>query len=1181
MSKLRFFALVFLVLFVGCLSANPPLAQPGATTCHLRDGSLSGPMPQLSVAIKQPEQPIRTGAPIAVEWKLAGELNPACRAPLYLVLSTTARSRFEGEKFLAFPPGAPGPYAIAYELARTRVFVPLHLGPGQASGNALIKVYQAGPLTLDWALVEVSKLKADAKTAKDFAFGQEWVGSVTRLGDELNVIGGNPEIVIRDRFTTEAPQKTIRSNSGEFELQVFDKFYRVLDSKTGELLQERNGWDPNFSPSSRFLGAFADGPGFEIIDLYSGTVVTSEAELRRNRGYRGRVHLAAWSTGDAVFALSIWGWAGIELQQALVDGSQRSFTDTGCHACQGVETALVLDFEGAITTWGNGGQIFGDGWESLLDHSIGTSAVEAASFEQIPPQADEPSEVWEKRRTLQAELSARAFARVSSAAFFDSGQLGDSCAIEASDRIKWCLDGPLLLSHHCALDTNGVCGAHTADEEAWKRELAELAALRLVHKGPPAAPAPQQLVAEARLATTRGGFAMHRSDKRAGPSAEDAQSSVWSRLQQLDLTVNGEGPLKPAVELIDWEKAYDHPDQVIAPIIASIPSAAKRLPIRETGGDVDPEYSGHDSEATLIDPTWIRQLATFSVGERTYWLIHSYYSQGASSRNFFALLHGTKTGPSEMADLASRLKYSVGSQPSGLSPDGTLEYTDERGTTMGFGGWPSDFDKVTVAFDRYLILTGHWLGANLRWVLLFDLKSDQILLFNRDIPAATNLDEFGVTADGRTLVQYNAGGQLHFYDVASGAIVLRGFHIDDELIVYDPRGYYSASPEGSQFIFLKFPGLPGYNSLQQFARTLKRPALIKAVLAGNAQTPDPLLTPPPTLHLAAEVTGASAQRTAKLRIVANSAMGLEKTRIFIDGQLAGEHAMSGRSADLDITLPLKPEARWVTVVAVDAVGYESVAQGAPLAGAGKPVDSRLFAISIGTDRYDDNKHIAQLKLAKTDARNFAKSVEGLKGRTYADVEVTSFLDAEGLRGALLAKLRQLTAATQPSDTIMLFAAGHGFRDVKTGQFYLATRETRLADLAATSISWEDIAKALDGTKARLIVLLDACHSGAADGGANDDAVSSLIKSGTSMTVLAAAKGRQSSYEDQHAGGGQFTTALVRAITTGRKGTDSNSNGAIELAEVYGAVKKQVVAATVGRQTPWIARNLMVGEIPVF
>ena len=163
---------------------------------------------------------------------------------------------------------------------------------------------------------------------------------------------------------------------------------------------------------------------------------------------------------------------------------------------------------------------------------------------------------------------------------------------------------------------------------------------------------------------------------------------------------------------------------------------------------------------------------------------------------------------------------------------------------------------------------------------------------------------------------------------------------------------------------------------------------------------------------------------------------------------------------------------------------------------------------------------------------------------------------------------------------MLFAAGHGFRDETGGKFYLVTRETQRLSLGATALGWDEIAAAFDDTKARVIVFLDACHGGAAGlEGSNDDVVSSLIKRGSSITVIAASKGRQESLEFNS--GGAFTTELVRAVSTERERTDANRNGAIELAELYGVIKQQVVLATQGRQTPWIARNQMVGEIPLF
>jgi hypothetical protein len=137
------------------------------------------------------------------------------------------------------------------------------------------------------------------------------------------------EIVIRDQFTTAPPKRVVQSNSGEFQLDIYDSFYRVIDLKTGALLLERAGWDPNFSPTSRFLGAFAKGAGFELWDLHSGTLILVTSQLMDRGDFRGgRVNLLAWSPGDAYAVFSVGRNGGIHVQPAIVDSSGASFPDT-------------------------------------------------------------------------------------------------------------------------------------------------------------------------------------------------------------------------------------------------------------------------------------------------------------------------------------------------------------------------------------------------------------------------------------------------------------------------------------------------------------------------------------------------------------------------------------------------------------------------------------------------------------------------------------------------------------------------------------------------------------------------------------------------------------------------------------------------------------------------------------
>src|SRR5262249_33015097 len=158
----------------------------------------------------------------------------------------------------------------------------------------------------------------------------------------------------------------------------------------------------------------------------------------------------------------------------------------------------------------------------------------------------------------------------------------------------------------------------------------------------------------------------------------------------------------------------------------------------------------------------------------------------------------------------------------------------------------------------------------------------QIIFFNRDIPEAETFDQLALTKDGRHILQRNSNGHLYIYDVAKEELVLRGFDIDDELIIYDRRGYFVATPEGSQFVFFKFPGIPGYNSFHQFARTLNRPDLIRRILSGEADTPDPQLATPPTVDFNLTISGSEASRSANLIMTATSDVGLEKVLVFVD-----------------------------------------------------------------------------------------------------------------------------------------------------------------------------------------------------------------------------------------------------------------------------------------------------------
>jgi uncharacterized caspase-like protein len=189
----------------------------------------------------------------------------------------------------------------------------------------------------------------------------------------------------------------------------------------------------------------------------------------------------------------------------------------------------------------------------------------------------------------------------------------------------------------------------------------------------------------------------------------------------------------------------------------------------------------------------------------------------------------------------------------------------------------------------------------------------------------------------------------------------------------------------------------------------------------------------------------------------------------------------------------------------------------------------------------------------------------------------------------LETLRRAAADTGPNDTLVISFAGHGARVGE--RFFYLPHGGSFADAAETGVEWSSIGQALAVAQGRVLVLLDACHSGSATGDnlvPNDAYAEQLMRNGRSgLAVLAASKGRQFSYEDRSLGGGhgQFSYAIAQALGPERAAVDRDGSGTLELDELYAYVKRTVSnrtrSAPTGVQTPWLARDEFIGRVSVF
>ncbi|MBZ0149358.1 MAG: caspase family protein, partial [Pseudorhodoplanes sp.] len=397
---------------------------------------------------------------------------------------------------------------------------------------------------------------------------------------------------------------------------------------------------------------------------------------------------------------------------------------------------------------------------------------------------------------------------------------------------------------------------------------------------------------------------------------------------------------------------------------------------------------------------------------------------------------------------------------------------------------------------------------------------------------------------------------------------------------------YDTSYEGAHSVQIRFTGIPGLFSFNQFAPLLHRPGLAKALLENQAIAPSPpSLGNPPTAELTVSNAPKGGRRVAK--VIAYSSRELSSIRIYVDGRLIQDNPVRGRRAELSTDIADPSGGRWVSALAVDSQGIASLPSVVRLPGTVRP-QGTAHIVAIGVDKYLDPK-IEPLQSAKVDANNFVNAMAATEKRAFEAVRSVKLLDVDVTPQSVLSAVRDAVRDTGPNDTLVFFFAGHGVDGEKLGQpaagLVLTTHQTQISDLSGTAVQWSALSKEISGSKGTVVVFLDACQSGIAGREAfttNDAIVSALFtKSGAPIVVFAGSKGRQPSQETDNGSGGRFTNAVVAAISSERSRHDLDRSGLMDLHEIYSAVKARVAAETKGEQTPWLARNGLIGEMSLF
>jgi WD40 repeat protein len=244
----------------------------------------------------------------------------------------------------------------------------------------------------------------------------------------------------------------------------------------------------------------------------------------------------------------------------------------------------------------------------------------------------------------------------------------------------------------------------------------------------------------------------------------------------------------------------------------------------------------------------------------------------------------------------------------------------------------------------------------------------------------------------------------------------------------------------------------------------------------------------------------------------------------------------------------------------------------------KPPGGVLHVLAIGVDKFGDKAGGLHLDYAAEDAHDVAtallESQKGSLGKTslYADVSVTYLPNDKASKTAIedaLDAMAQSMATNEPGqDVAVILVSSHG--EMIDGQFYLVPYGfvANGSKNAATSsaISASEFAKKVQALAkyGKVLLLLDACHSGAVGAGSwATDPDAKVLQDAMDLenvTVLTSSKKNELSQELPDWKHGALAQAFLDALVGA-----ADPQGIVRLSALTDAIENEVQSLTKGRQ----------------
>jgi hypothetical protein len=162
---------------------------------------------------------------------------------------------------------------------------------------------------------------------------------------------------------------------------------------------------------------------------------------------------------------------------------------------------------------------------------------------------------------------------------------------------------------------------------------------------------------------------------------------------------------------------------------------------------------------------------------------------------------------------------------------------------------------------------------------------------------------------------------------------------------------------------------------------------------------------------------------------------------------------------------------------------------------------------------------------------------------------------------------------------MMFIAGHGINN-NLGDFFFVPVNGDIDKINATCVSYTDIKRTISSVAGKLLVFMDACHSGNVLGttqraAAVSQAVAELTGADNGAIIFTSSTGKQFSLESDEWNNGAFTKALVEGLNGA---ADLSDTKMVTVNSLNYYIANRVKELTGGKQAP---TTIIPGSVPDF